>query len=86
MEPKNIIVCCDGTGNEYNDDHNTNVVLCFEALVRDQNQIGFYDPGVGTFDALGRTLGKKLGILLGQGFGWGLRQNIEDAYRYLVVY
>ena len=84
MEPKNIIVCCDGTGNEYNDDHNTNVVLCFEALVRDENQIGFYDPGVGTFDALGRVVGKKVGVVLGQAFGTGLDQNIEDAYRYLM--
>ena len=46
--PRNIVVCCDGTGNEYGR-HNTNVVKLYEALVRDTNQIAFYDPGVGTF-------------------------------------
>ena len=43
--PKNIIICCDGTGNEYGQ-HNTNVVKLYEAIVRDANQIAFYDPGV----------------------------------------
>ena len=81
---KNIIICCDGTGNEYSAYHNTNVVLVFEDIVRDGRQIAFYDPGVGTFDALGRTMGKKLGTALGLGFGWGLQQNIEDPYRYLM--
>ncbi|CAN2049649.1 DUF2235 domain-containing protein [Candidatus Magnetomoraceae bacterium gMMP-1] len=80
---KNIIICCDGTGNEYGS-YNTNVVGVFQALIRNQEQIAFYDPGVGTFDILGRTLGKKIGIYLGQAFGWGLQKNIEDAYIYLM--
>ena len=29
--PKNIIICCDGTGNEYGQ-HNTNVVKLYEAI------------------------------------------------------
>ena len=56
----------------------------YEAFVRDQEQIAFYDPGVGTFDVLGRTIGKEVGYLLGLGFGWGLEKNIEDAYAYLM--
>ena len=84
---KNIIICCDGTGNEYGE-NNTNVVGAYEAFVRDQEQIAFYDPGVGTFDVLGRTIGKKVGYLLGLLFGWGLEKNleknIEDAYAYLM--
>ena len=80
---RNIVVCCDGTGNEYGA-HNTNVVGVFEAIVRDAEQVGFYDPGVGTFSTLGRGAGKWAGKVLGKGFGWGLRQNIEDAYEYLM--
>ena len=80
---KKIVVCSDGTSNEYGE-HNTNVVGVFEAIVRDENQIGFYDPGVGTFDPLGRFIGKRVGKLLGDAFGWGLQQNIEDAYEYLM--
>jgi uncharacterized protein (DUF2235 family) len=81
---RNIIICCDGTGNEYTAYNNTNVVRVFENVVRDGRQIAFYDPGVGTFDALGKSVGKGLGTLLGKGFGWGLQQNIEDPYRYLM--
>ncbi|MFQ5881513.1 MAG: DUF2235 domain-containing protein [Candidatus Methylomirabilales bacterium] len=81
--PKNIVLCCDGTGNEYGQ-NNTNVVHLYELLIRDLGQIAFYDPGVGTFDFLGRKVGKKVGILLGKGFGIGLQQNIEDAYEYLM--
>ena len=79
----NIVLCCDGTGNEYGE-HNTNVVDMFTPLVRDKNQIAYYDPGIGTFSIFGRVLGKRIGILMGQAFGYGLRENIEDAYGYLM--
>jgi len=81
--PKNIIICFDGTGNEYGK-NNTNVVKTFESIVRDEKQVAFYDPGVGTFSYLGRTLGKRIGKVLGKAFGAGLRQNIEDGYEYLM--
>lgn len=81
---KNIVMCCDGTGNEYGS-NNTNVVKLYEAIVRDANQIAFYDPGVGTFSFLGRQLGRRVGRTLGKAFGAGLQQNIEDAYRYLMA-
>ncbi|MCG8605741.1 DUF2235 domain-containing protein [bacterium] len=80
---KNIVVCYDGTGNEYGS-NNTNVVGVFESIVRDQEQSAFYDPGVGTFSFWGRTLGRKIGTLLGKAFGTGLQQNIEDGYEYLM--
>lgn len=80
---KNIIICYDGTGNEYGK-NNTNVVKTFENIIRDKKQVGFYDPGVGTFSFLGRVIGKKIGIILGQAFGAGIQQNIEDGYEYLM--
>ncbi len=50
---KNIVICCDGTGNEYGD-NNTNVVKLFKLIEKDQEkQIAYYDPGVGTFSAPG---------------------------------
>jgi uncharacterized protein (DUF2235 family) len=79
----NIVVCCDGTGNEYGD-NNTNVVGMYEPVVRDRDQIAYYDPGIGTFSVFGRTVGKALGMVLGQAFGYGLTENIEDAYGYLM--
>jgi len=80
---KNIIICCDGTGNEYGA-HNTNVVNMYTPVIRDADQMAYYDPGVGTFSVFGRTLGKKIGMTLGQAFGYGLQTNIEDAYGYLM--
>ncbi|MGH8548622.1 MAG: DUF2235 domain-containing protein [Methylococcales bacterium] len=80
---ENIVVCCDGTGNEYGL-NNTNVVDMYEPVVRDEDQRAYYDPGVGTFSIFGRVLGKKIGALMGQGFGYGLTENIEDAYTYLM--
>ena len=80
---KNIVVCCDGTGNEYGS-NNTNVVKLYEAIVRDADQVAFYDPGVGTLSFLGRQLGRRVGRTLGKAFGAGLQQNIEDAYRFLM--
>lgn len=44
---KNIVICCDGTGNEYGK-NNTNVVLTYMAAKKSATQIAFYDPGVGT--------------------------------------
>jgi len=79
----NIVVCCDGTGNGYGD-NNTNVVKMYERIVRNEGQIANYDPGVGTFSVFGRILGKKVGLFIGKAFGYGITENIEDAYCYLM--
>jgi uncharacterized protein (DUF2235 family) len=84
--PKNIVVCCDGTGNEYCK-NKTNVAKLFDAVENHtERQIAYYDPGVGT---LGSTLaitwfGKKLSWLFGLAFAFGLPKNIEDAYSFLM--
>ena len=80
---KNIVICCDGTGAEYGS-NNSNVVKLYQRVVRDSGQIAFYDPGVGTFSFLGRSLGRRVGVALGKAFGAGMQLNIEDAYRYLM--
>ena len=55
--PKNIVVCCEGTGNEIND-HISNVLKLFRVLNKDVNQYVYYDPGIGTLsqsDKLGEA-------------------------------
>ena len=44
---KNIVICCDGTGNEYGR-NNTNVVETYVLAEKDASQVAYYDPGVGT--------------------------------------
>src|SRR5918999_2355577 len=82
---KNIIICCDGTGNEYCD-HNTNVVELYSVAVKCSKQITFYDPGVGTG---GWEYEEESGLLKAkrdQATGDGLQKNVEDAYRFLMRY
>lgn len=82
--PKNVVICYDGTGNEYGV-NNTNVVKTFQAILRNgKDQVAFYDPGVGTFSFLGEAVGRRLGKIMGRAFGYGLVQNLEDGYEYLM--
>ena len=51
---RNIIICCDGTGNEIDQDNDkiSNVMKFFRCLRKTEKtsprQLVFYDPGVGT--------------------------------------
>jgi len=84
--PKNIVICCDGTGNEFGPT-NSNVVKLFQVIVRGPAaQTGYYDPGVGTIaapEAISRFM-KWLTWKLGLAFGFGLKRNICEAYGYLM--
>jgi uncharacterized protein (DUF2235 family) len=85
--PKNIVICCDGTGNEFENDCNSNVVKLYSTLVIDGvRQVGYYHPGVGTMGAptAHNRLTKKWSVLVGLAFGAGLLANVGDAYRYLM--
>jgi uncharacterized protein (DUF2235 family) len=45
---KNLVLCCDGTANEFAE-NNTNVVKLYSTLLQDpQQQITYYHPGLGT--------------------------------------
>jgi hypothetical protein len=84
---KNIIICCDGTGNDF--DHpetDSNVVKLYNTLHIGPEQIAYYHPGVGTLgspNANGR-LAKWWSQVKGLAFGAGLLGNVGDAYRYLM--
>lgn len=83
---KRIVICCDGTGNEYGE-NNTNVVKLFELIQRDRpDQIVFYDPGVGTFgsNAAVTKVAKFVTRVMGLAFAYGITRNIEDAYEFLM--
>ena len=83
---RNIVLCCDGTGNELAD-RSSNVVKLCHALVRDEmRQAVFYNPGVGTVPVPElhggvRTFVRKV---RGLGFGYGITEDIKSAYRYLM--
>lgn len=83
---KNIVICCDGTGNEFGD-YNSNVVKLYSTLIIDgKRQVGYYHPGVGTMGAptAHNKISKAWSIVMGLAFGAGLLANVGDAYRYLM--
>ena len=49
--PKNLVICCDGTGNEISENI-SNVLKLYRCLRKTDKtaprQMVFYDPGVGT--------------------------------------
>jgi hypothetical protein len=84
---KNIIICCDGTGNEF-DDANSNVLKLYTCLDLDDEtrQVAYYHPGVGTMGDPGARywLERKWSVIKGLAFGAGFKSNVLDAYRYLM--
>jgi uncharacterized protein (DUF2235 family) len=94
-QPKNIVVCCDGTGNEFGDS-NSNVVKLYTACLIGKDtgqvkndgleQVGYYHPGVGTMGsptARGK-LSSRWSVLKGLAFAAGFKDNVLDAYSYLM--
>lgn len=83
--PKNIVICCDETGEEFGD-RNSNVIKLYCTLPQDQFQIAYYHPGLGTMGAPGALskLAQWWTKMLGLAFGYGLAANIGDAYAYLM--
>lgn len=84
-EKKNIVVCCDGTGDVYGD-NNSNVVKLYATLQLNDSQVGYYHPGVGTMGApsANNKVEAEWSIIMGLAFGAGLMANVGDAYRYLM--
>jgi len=88
-EPRNLVVCCDGTGNVLGNQHDTNVVRLARLCANDAQQLVFYDPGVGTASGLPSvdaidSIQSKLTMVLGLAFGRGIYENISQAYEFLV--
>ena len=85
MVSRNIVVCCDGTANEF-EKNRTNVVKLFRALAKDPvSQVCYYHPGIGTMAAPGfvTKIGVKLAEIAGLAFGYGLNNDICDAYTFI---
>lgn len=86
QQGRNLIICCDGTHNEFGS-NNTNVVRLVQVIDRDPiKQRLFYDPGVGTLPepvSWGRA--KKVWFdLCDLAFAVGLPDRVGNVYRYLM--
>lgn len=84
--PKHIVLCCDGTANEFARDR-TNVIKLYSTLVQDQpEQCTYYHPGIGTMEPPGALtpLRRRMTRLLGMAVGAFLENDIRDAYVFLM--
>lgn len=86
MTSRNIVLCLDGTSNEFAKDL-TNVAKLTYALVKDgDRQIVYYGAGLGTMAAPGYPLpiGNKLARIAGLAFGYGIKDDLRDAYVFVM--
>jgi len=84
--PKDLVLCLDGTGNEFGDS-NSNVVKLYATLVQSERQVCYYHPGLGTRgDPNALTRMAKLWTQgLGLAFGYGLSRDLTDAYSFIMA-
>jgi uncharacterized protein (DUF2235 family) len=90
--PRQLVICCDGTNNTLTaGTEDTNVLRLHTHLVRHPSarRVLYYDPGVGTPDALPPTdpvdwVQRTWERLSGLASGRGVYDNIEQAYLFLM--
>ena len=86
---RNIIICCDGTGNEISENI-SNVLKLYRCLRKTEKteprQLVFYDPGVGTLSRPDpwHKLRQDFSAILGLATGYGLDEKVLQSYQFLV--
>jgi uncharacterized protein (DUF2235 family) len=78
---KNIVLCCDGTANEFAKDL-TNVVKLYSCLLHDSpEQVTYCHPGIGTMEPFGALspLTRRFAQVLGMAVGYGQKNDLRDA-------
>jgi uncharacterized protein (DUF2235 family) len=81
-----LVICCDGTANQFATDRTNVLKLAFAAEKRDGRQLVYYHPGVGTMAPPGlfTGFGKWIARLAGMAFGYGLKADIRDIYTFII--
>lgn len=82
---RNLVICCDGTGNQVTGNL-SNVLKLFRIARKDDRQHVFYDAGVGTIGNSNawERFRQDAKAVFGLATGAGLDDNILSAYRFLV--
>lgn len=81
---RKLVVCLDGTGNEI-EANESNILRLYKCLQRTDDQLVYYNPGVGTLDTrpFSRTVLAKPKMILGLVAGLGLEANVLRAFQFL---
>ena len=83
---KNIVICCDGTDNKLTLEKNTNIVYLYSCLIKNENQITYYNPGVGTIapDSMGTNFRRFFYKIRDYATAISLTDKVKDAYIFLM--
>jgi len=86
VKPKRIVICCDGTDQKFGFNR-TNVVRLYGVLDRrnPDEQIDFYQPGVGTMPSAAAltAIGRRSTRLAGSMAGYGLLDIVAKGYAFI---
>ncbi|KAL4252473.1 hypothetical protein ABKN59_002784 [Abortiporus biennis] len=84
---RTIVLCFDGTGDQFDGD-NSNVVQLLAMLKKDDHheQLVYYQAGIGTYtDPLfALPVSNGMSLILDQMLAWNLASHIKDGYAYLM--
>ncbi|KAM5539909.1 hypothetical protein V8D89_006412 [Ganoderma adspersum] len=85
--PRTLVLCFDGTGDEFDSD-NSNVVKFFSLLERDDlsKQMVYYQAGIGTYTSpqLVTPVGQAISKILDKMFAWNLNAHVIAGYEFLM--
>ncbi len=81
---RKLIICLDGTGNEV-EKNESNILRLYKCLKHDDNQLVYYEPGVGTLSTrpFAQNMFAKTRLILGMAAGLGLHANVLHAYSFI---
>ncbi|KAG8759647.1 hypothetical protein FRC12_009713 [Ceratobasidium sp. 428] len=87
-KPRKLIVCIDGTSNQFSENVNTNVVELYSRITKDPTQLTYYNSGIGTYARPFRWspsiyLKQKFMSIMDLTLAWNFDQVIIGAYRWL---
>jgi uncharacterized protein (DUF2235 family) len=82
---RTILILCDGTSNQISG-HRSNILRLYGTLTKSPDQLVYYDPGVGTFEAgnAWSEIYRKIHVVWGMATGWGIDRNVLETYEFLV--
>ncbi|KAF8532009.1 hypothetical protein JB92DRAFT_3104395 [Gautieria morchelliformis] len=83
---RNLVVCIDGTSNQFGP-NNTNVIELYSQLIKDDNQLTYYNSGIGTYakpswkswSYVKQVVDNKIDLAI----AWNFEKIVIAAYRWL---
>ncbi|KAI0785595.1 hypothetical protein C8Q75DRAFT_794543 [Abortiporus biennis] len=86
-KPRTIVLCFDGTGDQFDSD-NSNIVEFFSLLQKDDHtqQLVYYQSGIGTYTKpqIATPIMSKMSKLADEAVAWNLDAHVMDGYSFLM--